>query len=48
MILIAGDSWGCGCYTVQHDLYHRGIEQLARKNLSLEKFNAQREILETN
>jgi hypothetical protein len=28
MILIAGDSWGCGCYTVQHDLYHRGIEQL--------------------
>ncbi len=28
--------------------YHRGIEQLARKNLSLEKFNTQREILETN
>ena len=28
MILIAGDSWSTGCYTVQKDLYHRGIEQL--------------------
>ncbi len=28
--------------------YHRGIEQLARKNLSLEDFNKQRETLETN
>ena len=28
--------------------YHRGIEKLVKQNLSLEKFNAQREILETN
>jgi hypothetical protein len=28
MILIAGDSWGCGCWTEEQTLYHRGIEQL--------------------
>jgi len=28
MILIAGDSWGCGCWDANQQVYHRGLEQL--------------------
>lgn len=28
MILIAGDSWGCGCWDTNQIVYHRGLEQL--------------------
>ena len=28
MILIVGDSWGCGCWTEEQSVYHRGLEQL--------------------
>jgi len=28
MIIIVGDSWGCGCWTEEQTVYHRGLEQL--------------------
>lgn len=28
MIFIVGDSWGCGCWTEEQTVYHRGLEQL--------------------
>lgn len=28
MIIIVGDSWGCGCWEGNHPVYHRGLEQL--------------------
>ena len=27
MIVIAGDIWGCGCWTLEQTVYHRGLEQ---------------------
>lgn len=52
MIVIAGDSWGCGCWDTEQTVYHRGLEQylyndghqvinLSEGGLSLE-FTAQR------
>jgi hypothetical protein len=28
MIVISGDSWGCGCWDTNQKVYHRGLEQL--------------------
>jgi len=32
MILIAGDSWGCGCWDTNQKVYHRGLEQYLHDN----------------